>query len=84
MTLDSFQRGLYYLNRRVPFQPFMIELQSGDRIHVRHPEAVFPLAIANGRLFVFRSTDHSFRLFETESVVQLIDRIPAQSPGAAS
>jgi hypothetical protein len=40
MTGDDRERALRALARRRPFRPFLIELHSGDRILVSHPEAV--------------------------------------------
>lgn len=40
MLAENFERSLRALTRRVPFQPFTVELTSGGRIEVDHPEAL--------------------------------------------
>ena len=69
MTLKAFRRSLQLFNRRAPFRSYFIELVSGDRIQVRHPEAVEPF----GSVFLFRAPDRESRIFEADAVVQLID-----------
>jgi hypothetical protein len=39
MLPEDFERSLRAFSRRVPFQPFTVELTSGVRIEVDHPEA---------------------------------------------
>jgi hypothetical protein len=69
MTADDLERALRALTRRRPFRPFLIELHSGDRISVAHPEAVD----RHGELFLHRGPDRSQRIFAGPSVCQLID-----------
>ena len=40
MNLENFERSLCAMQRRVPFRLFVVELMSGDRIEVDHPEAL--------------------------------------------
>jgi hypothetical protein len=81
MTTDALERALRAFNRRQPFLPFLIELHSGDRITVSHPEAV----VRQGDLFVYRSPDRGQRVFAGAGVSQLIDPPPAlQQPGQAT
>jgi hypothetical protein len=40
MLPEDFERSLRAFSRRVPFQPFTVELTSGGRIEVDHPEAL--------------------------------------------
>jgi hypothetical protein len=77
MTAGDLERALRALTRRRPFRAFLIELNSGDRIRVAHPEAVDRY----GELFLYRSPDRSHRIFAGSSVCQLIEPPPAGSPG---
>lgn len=40
MTVDEFREALFRLLRREPFQPFEIELDSGEILRVEQPEWV--------------------------------------------
>src|SRR5579875_2147228 len=40
MQTDAFERSLRAFVRRAPFQPFTVELTSGTRFQVLHPEAL--------------------------------------------
>ena len=40
MTSDHFDRTLRAFQWRTPFTPFIVELLSGDRFQVDHPEAL--------------------------------------------
>jgi hypothetical protein len=51
--------ALRRFSRRRPFLPFVIEMISGDRIAIRHPEAV----AERGELFYFRSPQKRNRIF---------------------
>jgi len=69
MTADNFERALRAFSHRQPFKPFMVELVSGDRFQVRHPEAV---AIYHG-IAIFYASTSQYRLFDGESVSQVFD-----------
>jgi len=69
MTLDGFERMLQLFNTRAPFRTYSIEFASGDRVHIRHPEAIS----RNGDFFYFRSPNREQRLFEAGAVIQFID-----------
>jgi len=56
------------MQRRTPFRSFTVELVSGDRIQVDHPEAL----ILRGGEAVFVSSDGVPTLFDHESVSQQI------------
>jgi hypothetical protein len=77
MTAEDMERALRALARRRPFRPFLIEMHSGDRIPVAHPEAVQRY----GELFLYRGTDRGQRVFAGPSVCQLIDPPTAAPPG---
>jgi hypothetical protein len=76
MTRKVFAAALRGFTRRHPFRPFLIEFTSGDRLLVTHPEAVR----FEGDVLVYLSPDRRYRLFDNESVCQLLDLPPAASP----
>jgi hypothetical protein len=68
MIAESFDRSLRALARRSPFQPFAVELMSGGRIEVDHPEAlVFRAGVA-----VYISPEGVPTLFDHHCVSRLI------------
>lgn len=76
MTPNNFERALRAFQRRKPFQPFTVELVSGDRFQVDHPEAlVFRDGVA-----VFVAQGGVPVLFDHEGVSQMIGE--AMQPGA--
>ncbi len=68
MAPENFERSLRAMVRRAPFQPFTVELQSGDRIEVDHPEAM----VYRGGLAVYINSQGVPTLFDHESVCRLI------------
>jgi hypothetical protein len=68
MTGENFEKSLRALVRRVPFQPFTVELVSGDRFEVDHPEAL----VYRGGLAVYVTPEGVPTLFDHEAVSQLI------------
>lgn len=79
MQLETFERSLRAFSRRTPFQPYMIELTSGSRFAINHPEAVG----FNGGLAVYISPDGAPSLFDHDSVSQLVGAPGSQSTQAA-
>ncbi len=79
MESESFDRSLRTFCRRVPFRPFTVELLSGTRFQVEHPEA---LAV-NGGTAVYITPDGTPSLFDHHSVSQLIGTADPQSTQAA-
>jgi 20S proteasome alpha/beta subunit len=69
MTPDNFQRVLRRFLRRSPFRPFTLELLSGGRVEVNHPEAI--TLSANGVVTVW-STSRLRSIFEVTEVVRFI------------
>jgi hypothetical protein len=67
MLPQNFERSLRAFVRRTPFRPFTVELVSGDRFQVDHPEAL----VFRGGLAVFISLEGVPALFDHESVSQL-------------
>jgi hypothetical protein len=75
MTPQNFRIALRAFTRRTRFRPFLVELVSGDRIRVVHPEA---LAL-RGQVAMYVAPDDSVKLFDSESVSQLSDE-PRPAP----
>jgi hypothetical protein len=69
MTPDNFARAYRTFHRRVPFQPYTIELISGARLEVSHPEAV----TLYEEMVIVQSSRGPRSVFEYESVVRFID-----------
>jgi hypothetical protein len=67
MTSDHFERTLRAFQRRTPFQPFTVELVSGSRIQVDHPEAM----VVRSGVGVFVAVDGTPTLFDHEGVAQI-------------
>ena len=67
MQPQTFERSLRGFSQRVPFQPFAVELVSGSRITVDHPEAL----VFRGGLAVYIALDGTPSLFDHEGVSQL-------------
>jgi len=74
MTTEMLRIALRGFVRRRPFLPFLIELVSGDRFLVTHPEAVDQVR----EFFVYRGPDRRQRVFGAAGVAQLLD--PPTSP----
>jgi hypothetical protein len=75
MVAKIFERTLQEFTRRAPFQPFVVELVSGGRFTIDHPEAlVFRSGVA-----VYLAPDGSPTLFDHQGVSRL-----EGSPGAES
>ena len=68
MTAKNFDRALAALHRRRPFRRFTVELVSGSRFQVDHPEAL----VVRGGTAVFIAADGTPILFDHESVSQFI------------
>jgi hypothetical protein len=69
MTPQNFLAALRAFSLRQPFQPFSVELVSGDRFHVRHPEGI----ALWGMLALYIAPDRAVKLFDSSSVCQLYD-----------
>ena len=75
MTTENFDLTLRAFQRRKPFQPFTVELVSGDRFQVDHPEA---LVFRDGvGIFVARGGVPT--IFDHEGVSQFIGEPLQQS-----
>lgn len=69
MNEKTFQNSLQAFVHRRPFKPFAVELVSGDRFVVDHPEA---LAL-RGSVAVFIDVQGKYSLFDSTGVSQLTD-----------
>jgi hypothetical protein len=76
MTSEHFQTAIRAFQKRAPFQAYLVELVSGDRIRVDHPEAL----VIRGGVAVFVSADGAPAIFDHEGVSQII----ATSAGSAA
>jgi hypothetical protein len=68
MRGEHFDRTLRGLQRRKPFRRFTVELVSGDRFQVDHPEAL----VVRAGVAVFIAKDGTPVWFDHESVSQFI------------
>jgi hypothetical protein len=67
MESETFQRCLQAFLRRVPFQPFTVELVNGVRLRVEQPETV----ALNGGLAVHIASDGAPTFFDASGVADL-------------
>jgi hypothetical protein len=68
MVAKNLERSLRALTRRKPFRPFTVELVSGDRVKVDHPEAL----VYRAGVAVYISPAGSLTVFDHEGVSQII------------
>jgi hypothetical protein len=69
MTQETFERSLRAFSQRRPFKPFLVELASGARFTVDHPEAL----AQRGPAAVYINPDGEYTLFDSTMVTQLAD-----------
>jgi hypothetical protein len=67
MELPAFEQSMRAFTRRTPFEPFVVELMSGSRMQVNHPEAV----AFNRGVAVYIAPDGTPSLFDHDSVTRL-------------
>ena len=79
MEAESFDRSLRTFCRRLPFQPFTVELVSGTRFQIEHPEAL----AFNAGTAVYISPDGPPSIFDHRSISQLIGAMDSASASAA-
>jgi hypothetical protein len=75
---DNFRAALRSFTRRRPFQPFVVELVTGERIQVRHPEVL----VLGGDVAVYNHPNRAVLLFDGESVCQLCDESALTPPAS--
>lgn len=69
MERANFEKSLKTFVRRQPFVPFTVELMSGARFTVEHPEA---LAFYGGVAVYLATGADEFALFDHQSVARLV------------
>jgi hypothetical protein len=69
MNRELFVHALNAFNRRQPGRPFTLELVSGGRIEVNHPESVS----AGKHIITIKSSSGVNSYFEFDAVVRFID-----------
>jgi len=67
MTSEHFQTTIRAFQRRSPFKSYIVELVSGDRVQVDHPEAL----VIRGGVAVFVSSTGEPAIFDHEGVSQI-------------
>jgi hypothetical protein len=75
MTAENFDRALRSFQRRTPFKPFTVEMVSGDRFQVDHPEAL----VFRGGVAIFVSKGAVPVIFDHEGVSQFLGESVQQS-----
>ena len=68
MTPGNFEQTLRAFQKRTPFRSFVVELVSGFRFEVDHPEKL----VSRGGVAVFIAADGTPALFDHESVSQFL------------
>ena len=77
MTSEHFQTTIRAFQRRTPFRQYVVELVSGDRITIDHPEAL----VIRGGVGVFVSSAGAPSIFDREGVSQVV-AMPGESAAA--
>jgi hypothetical protein len=67
MTAEHFQTAIRAFQRRNPFKSYVVELVSGDRVHVDHPEA----PVIRGGVGVYVNASGAPAIFDHEGVSQI-------------
>lgn len=75
MLAEHFQTTIRAFQRRTPFKPYVVELVSGDRVRVDHPEAL----VIRAGVAVFVSAAGSPVIFDHEGVSQVFADAEASS-----
>ena len=71
MKRHHFRRALRSFYARQPFQPFTVELLSGSRVVIRHPE-VFT---QTDETILFRNPEGVQHVFDYSTIAQFIDGV---------
>jgi hypothetical protein len=69
MERANFERALQAFVQRRPFKPFRVELASGTRFTVDHPEAL----AHRGAVAVFIAAQGNYTLFDSTGVAQVTE-----------
>ena len=70
MTRVNFEAALRIFSRQRPFIPFCLELTSGERLDVKHPEAI----VLHDQFYYNRSPTGLHSLFDWNSVVRFVQQ----------
>ena len=73
MTLGHFRTALRSFTKQVPFRSFQVELVSGSRIAVEHPEALTIEKTRLGFVLIHRRPTGRYTVFEVAEVVCVIE-----------
>jgi hypothetical protein len=79
MTSEDFAKSLRAFRKRTPFRPFAVEIVSGSRIVVDHPEAL----VFRGSTAVYVAPDGTPTIFDHEGVSRIDGDAEKASAGAA-
>jgi hypothetical protein len=69
MKEEILERSLKAFSQRRPFKPFLVELVSGTRLTINHPEAL----VHRGRAAMFIDHEGNFTLLDNDGVAHLAD-----------
>jgi hypothetical protein len=75
MDAEAFEKSLRAFVRRRPFQSFVVELVSGARVEVDHPEAL----VFRGGVAIYVDPSGQPTLFDHHGVSQLTGSLPANA-----
>ena len=75
MLVEHFQTTIRAFQRRIPFEPYVVELVSGDRIKIDHPEAL----VVRAGVGVFVNELGAPVIFDHEGISQIFG-----GPGASN
>ncbi len=67
MTVEHFQTTIRAFQRRMPFKPYTVELVSGDRVQIDHPESL----VIRAGVGVFVNVSGAPVMFDHEGVSQI-------------
>jgi hypothetical protein len=79
MTEGNFERSLKAFRQRQPFKPFLVELASGTKLIVEHPEAL----AHRGRTAIYINPDGDFTLLDNTMVTLVSDIMGNGSKGGS-
>ena len=69
MSTERFQTTIRAFQRRTPFKPYVVEVVSGQRIQVEHPEAL----VVRAGVGVFVDVSGAPTVFDHEGVIRISD-----------
>ncbi len=72
MVAEHFHTTIRAFQKRTPFKAYVVELVSGDRVRVDHPEAM----VIRGGVAVFVNADGAPSIFDHEGASQVIAELP--------